>query len=56
MIVNALFFFDLFSFFQDETITEKKAPTHHSELDPKTMNVSRSLKYLDKKLSISLFI
>jgi len=27
-------------FFQDDSMPEKKDPTHYSELDPKSMNVS----------------
>lgn len=31
--------------FQDDPVPEKKDPTHYSELDPKSMNVSLNIFY-----------
>lgn len=37
--------------FQDDIATEKKDPTHYSELDPKSMNVSLFIyKFIYQKL------
>lgn len=36
----------MFNFsFQDDPVPEKKDPTHYSELDPKSMNVSLNIFY-----------